>query len=183
MILRPFRPADADAVNRVALAAFAQYRGVYSDWDVLERGVGAMAALAGGGEIIVAENGGIAGAVAYFGPGTTPRADFFAPDWPIIRMLVVDPAARGQGIGRRLTEACIERAGGRRGADRAPHQPGDGGGARHVSADGISAGAARAGPLRRALRALPQGAGPGAATRPGLLAPRHIGIAARGASF
>lgn len=27
-----------------------------------------------------------------------------------IRLLAVDPAARGQGIGRRLTEACIEQA-------------------------------------------------------------------------
>ena len=117
MPIRPFSAADAEAVNRMALAAFAQYRGVYSDWERLSRGVGAMAELAPSGEIIVAETeGAIAGAVAYFGPHTVPRADFFEPDWPIIRMLVVDPAARGRGIGRALTLACIERAR----ADRAP---------------------------------------------------------------
>lgn len=70
-----------------------------------------MAALAESGEIVVAEAGGrIVGAVAYIPPRAEPRADFFAPEWPIIRMLVVRPAARGQGIGRCLTEACIERA-------------------------------------------------------------------------
>ena len=112
VIVRPFRAADAAAVNRVALAAFEQYRGVYDDWEALSRGVGAMDALGAEGELIVAEDdgGSIVGAVAYFGPHTKPRAVFFAEEWPIVRMLVVDPAARGRGIGRRLTEACIERA-------------------------------------------------------------------------
>ena len=69
-----------------------------------------MASLARYSEILVADAGDtVIGAVAYFGPGT-PRADFFEPEWPIIRMLVVDPAARGAGIGRRLTEACIDLA-------------------------------------------------------------------------
>jgi ribosomal protein S18 acetylase RimI-like enzyme len=71
-----------------------------------------MSTLADKGEIIVAEDAGeVAGAVAYFAPNSGPRPNFFAPEWPIIRMLVVDPAARGQGIGRRLTDECIARAG------------------------------------------------------------------------
>ncbi len=112
MRVRDFVPADADRVNAVALAAFAQYRGVYSDWETLAHGVGAMSALASTGEILVAEDkaGRIVGAVAYVGPYGAPRADFFAPEWPIVRMLVVDPAARGQGAGRSLTEACIDKA-------------------------------------------------------------------------
>jgi GNAT superfamily N-acetyltransferase len=112
VLIRPFHPRDAAAVNRVALAAFEQYRGVYDDWDALSRGVGAMHALAAEGELIVAEERAchIVGAVAYFGPHAGPRADFFALEWPIVRMLVVDPAARGQGIGRRLTDECIARA-------------------------------------------------------------------------
>jgi ribosomal protein S18 acetylase RimI-like enzyme len=111
MLIRPYLPSDAEAVNAAALAAFAQYRGVYSDWDALERGVGAMASLAQTGEIVVAEaEGAVVGAVAYIGPGQLPRADFFEPEWPIIRMLVVDPAARGQGVGRALTQACLRLA-------------------------------------------------------------------------
>lgn len=109
MIVRNFSPADAGAVNRVALAAFAQYEGVYSDWKALTHSVGSMAALAEHGRIIVAEDeaGEIVGAVAYVPPRSAPRAEFFEPEWAIVRMLVVDPAARGQGLGRRLTEACI----------------------------------------------------------------------------
>lgn len=112
MIVRDFSPADADGVNAVALAAFAQYESAYDDWETLARGVGSMAALAQDGRIFVAgdSTGKILGAVAYFGPHGGPRAEFFAPEWPIIRMLVVDPAARGRGIGRGLTEACIHQA-------------------------------------------------------------------------
>lgn len=112
MKVRDFSSADAGAVNAVALAAFAQYEGVYSDWEALSRAVGSMAELAESGRIFVAESvaGKVLGAVAYIGPRSEPRADFFEPEWPIVRMLVVDPEARGQGIGRRLMQACIDRA-------------------------------------------------------------------------
>ena len=51
----------------------------------------------------------LAGAVAYFGPNS-PKGTFFDQRWPIIRMLVVDPALRGKGIGRALSAECIARA-------------------------------------------------------------------------
>jgi ribosomal protein S18 acetylase RimI-like enzyme len=109
-IVRQARPEDAAAINAVALSAFAQYRDDYSERETFSRGIGAMSALGRDAELIVAESGGrIVGAVAYVGPGK-PKPDFFAPEWPAIRMLVVDPQARGGGFGRRLTEACVERA-------------------------------------------------------------------------
>ena len=109
--IRAFEGADSEGVNSVALAAFAQYRGVYSDWETLERAVGRMSDLAAESKLLVAEEGGrIVGAVAYCPPFSEPRAGFFEPHWPLIRMLVVAPEARGRGVGRGLTEACIERA-------------------------------------------------------------------------
>ncbi|MDI3562300.1 GNAT family N-acetyltransferase [Bradyrhizobium sp. Arg816] len=109
-MLRDYQPADAEAIVRVALAAFAQFERHYSDWPLFAIHVAKMPELAKTGEIIVAEDGGqIVGAVAYVGP-QAPKPAFFDPAWPVIRMLVVDPAARGKGIGRQLTEECLRRA-------------------------------------------------------------------------
>jgi GNAT superfamily N-acetyltransferase len=109
-MLRDYHEDDAEAIIRVALAAFAEFEQHYSDWPLFNANVAKMPKLAKAGEIIVAEDGGrIFGAVAYVGP-QQPKPAFFEPAWPIIRMLVVDPAARGKGVGRQLTEECLRRA-------------------------------------------------------------------------
>ncbi|MBR1172621.1 GNAT family N-acetyltransferase [Bradyrhizobium sp. KB893862 SZCCT0404] len=109
-MLRDYRDEDADAIVRVAQAAFAEFEPHFSDWPLFTANVAKMPRLARTGEIIVAEDGGgIEGAVAYIGP-RAPKPAFFDPAWPVIRMLVVDPGARGKGIGRQLTEECLRRA-------------------------------------------------------------------------
>jgi GNAT superfamily N-acetyltransferase len=110
VLVRDFRSDDANAVNRVALAAWDQYRGLFSDWPRLEKFFANASSLATKSELLVAEhNDSIVGCVGYVSPHRD-REDIFDSPWSIIRMLSVDPEARGKGIGRRLSEACIERA-------------------------------------------------------------------------
>jgi GNAT superfamily N-acetyltransferase len=110
MRLRDFHAADAPQVNRLALAAFEQFKTHYPDWPAMAASVGRMARLAEDGEIILAERDGkLIGAVVYVPPGR-PKWSCFDVHWPIIRMLVVDSDHRGLGAGRALTEACLARA-------------------------------------------------------------------------
>jgi ribosomal protein S18 acetylase RimI-like enzyme len=110
MRVRAYAEADREAVNAVARAAFAQYAQDYEDWPSFIEGIGKMADLAANADLLVAEQDGeIIGAVAHVGPGK-PRADFFPEAWSVIRMLVVDPARRGQGAGRALVAGCLRLA-------------------------------------------------------------------------
>lgn len=109
-LVRAYAAADHEAVNRVALAAFSQYADQYQDWPSLSAGIGKMAELAHDADLVVAEREGrVVGAVAHVGPGR-PRSAVFPDEWSVIRMLVVDPAVHGRGIGRQLVAACLQHA-------------------------------------------------------------------------
>ena len=108
--LRDYQSSDAENLNRIAVSAFDQFRDHYNDWPAMRAGLSKTSDLGVSGEVIIAElQGTFAGAVAYFGPNSQ-KAAFFDQRWPIIRMLVADPAFRGKGIGRALSEECIARA-------------------------------------------------------------------------
>jgi ribosomal protein S18 acetylase RimI-like enzyme len=110
MLVRAYAEADREAVNAVACAAFAQYAGDYEDWPGFIEGIARMGELAANADLLVAEqDGAVFGAVAHVGPGR-PRAAFFPDEWSVIRMLVVDPARRGQGAGRALVAGCLRLA-------------------------------------------------------------------------
>lgn len=104
--------ADYSDINELALEAWQVLRDGYdpAQWDNMLTAIGNMSDLAATGELIVAvEQDRIAGAVCYMPPHTSNTA-IFPEGWPSIRMLVTRPADRNKGIGRRLTEECIQRA-------------------------------------------------------------------------
>jgi GNAT superfamily N-acetyltransferase len=108
--LRDFSASDAATIDRLAVASFSQYSSDFQDWPAMVRVLEKMSDMAASAEIIIAEHEGrVIGAVGYV-PPSAPKAAHFKPEWPIIRMLVVDPDARGIGAGRALTEACVARA-------------------------------------------------------------------------
>jgi predicted N-acetyltransferase YhbS len=66
--------------------------------------------------IVAADDTGIIGCVSFFPPGakTSYPSDAFSEPWPsdwaAFRLLAVPPSARNRGVGKLLTDACIERA-------------------------------------------------------------------------
>jgi len=108
--IRDYRSSDAGDVNRIAIAAYDQYRDQFQDWPAMLAWLSQASALSETGELIVAEvQTGFAGAVTYFGPNSQ-KDTFFEKCWSAIRMLVVDPRFRGKGLGRALSTECVARA-------------------------------------------------------------------------
>ena len=108
--IRDYESSDAENLNRMAVAAFGQFRDHFDDWPAMLAGLSKTSALSATGEVIIAEfQHEFAGAVAYFGPDR-PKAPLFDQSWPIIRMLITDPEFRGKGIGHALSNECIARA-------------------------------------------------------------------------
>jgi len=115
------RDATADeypAVARLTVAAYAEYARDLGEerWGNYRDDLSEVARRAERGAIVVAVAGGrLVGAVSYYPPvrertGEESSWVWWPPGYGYVRALAVDPEARGRGIGRALTLACIERA-------------------------------------------------------------------------
>lgn len=108
--VRDFRPHERDAVDALVREAWLELAPLMPGWHELAPRLGALTQHAADSEVLVAERGGrLMGAVAYVG-AAQPKPDFFAPEWPIVRLLSVAPSGRGCGVGQALLDACLARA-------------------------------------------------------------------------
>jgi predicted N-acetyltransferase YhbS len=111
--IRPVRENELEAVSAVNRAAYTEYR-AYLAPERIER------YLTNAGDVwsridvsvllVALLDGKVVGSVTYFPPGPSAEAQHWPAGWAGLRLLAVDPAARGLGIGRKLMEAIIERA-------------------------------------------------------------------------
>jgi len=112
LIIREARPGEYAAVDRLTVEAYREYADSISTemWAAYESDLASSEARAQEAVILVAELAGqLVGAIAYFPPGER-ESRWFPDDSAYVRVLAVLPEHRGLGIGRRLTEASIERA-------------------------------------------------------------------------
>ena len=112
-MVRQVRPDELEAVAELTIAAFREYLPLlhpqFIEW--YEQDIRDVGPRLGKGSVLVAELGGrLAGTVTFLPDGSGYGMHGWPVAWPVIRLLAVDPAARGQGIGRLLAEACVERA-------------------------------------------------------------------------
>ena len=111
LLVRPAGPEEFDAIARLTVAAY-RADGQLGDETDYEQTLADVPARAGAGEVLVAVDeatGQALGAVLFVLPGT-PYAELSAAGEAEFRMLAVDPAAQGRGVGEALVRACLERA-------------------------------------------------------------------------
>ncbi|MSQ28019.1 MAG: GNAT family N-acetyltransferase [Dehalococcoidia bacterium] len=107
--IREARDDELDAAAAVIASAYEQYRPAIpvDAWEGYQRDMMDVRGRLASSKLLVAAGAAkVLGCVTYF-----PAA---SESWPAggayIRLLAVAPIGRGLGLGRRLTEACVERA-------------------------------------------------------------------------
>ena len=112
MLIRTARPDEYDSIGELTVRVYLAegYTRAGSYYTSVLRDVAPRAEKA---DLVVAADdaGRVLGTVTYAGLGSPYAEHVSSAEEASFRMLVVDPAARGQGVGEALVRWCIERAG------------------------------------------------------------------------
>ena len=110
MTIRLVRPEEYQALGALTVSAYRALLGPDMDAGYAEE-LADVAGRAGLVDVLVEvdEEGRLLGGVTYI-PGPGPLAWFTGAADAGMRMLAVEPAAQGRGVGARLVGACVERA-------------------------------------------------------------------------
>jgi GNAT superfamily N-acetyltransferase len=107
--VRPAVAQDLPAVRRIVDAAYAEFEPwlTPANWVQMTSNIAKVIEPGAPGRLLVAQLGNqLAGTITYLPPGPKDYRRV-PPEWAVIRALAVDPALRGLGIGRALTERCL----------------------------------------------------------------------------
>lgn len=111
MLIRPAEPDEYDAIGELSVRVYLAegYTRADSPYIAVLRDVAPRAEKA---ELMVAVDGAdrILGTVTYAGQGSPYAEHVTSAEQGSFRMLVVDPATRGQGVGEALVRWCVDRA-------------------------------------------------------------------------
>jgi GNAT superfamily N-acetyltransferase len=109
MEIREVRPSEYDRLGRLTVAAYQALEG--GDLGSYAEELADVAARAAAAEVLVAvDDGALLGGVTFVAGPQNPYAEDLREGEVGIRMLAVDLAAQGRGVGRALSVACVERA-------------------------------------------------------------------------
>jgi predicted N-acetyltransferase YhbS len=112
-VVRDALPGELDEVGELTIRAFREYRALVTPQFInsYEQDIRDVSGRVSKGSVLVAELGGqIVGAVTLLADGSGYGMHGWPVAWPVIRLLAVDPAARGRRIGTLLAAACVDRA-------------------------------------------------------------------------
>ncbi|MFE8702849.1 GNAT family N-acetyltransferase [Cytobacillus sp. FJAT-54145] len=113
MIIRNATIDEVSFIREQRIKAYSEHSKAISDehWQALKKAISSEADIQSGVDLIVAElDGKIVGSVALFPPKSDAYEGYVDElDYSEIRLLAVDPEARGKGIAFALITECIKR--------------------------------------------------------------------------